>query len=83
MVVSMSYPGCMGDDSDIRRRMGSVRQRGDALQVRLFAGRDPVTSRDRYLTATIQGTDKAAHKKADDKLSEFRTQVIKDLSVFG
>jgi len=29
------------------------------------------------LTATIRGTDKAARKRAEDKLSEFRTQVLK------
>lgn len=67
----------MDEDSDARRKLGSVRQRGEALQVRLFAGRDPVTGRDRYLTASIKGTDKAAHRKADDKLAEFRAQVIK------
>jgi integrase len=80
MTLSMSYPGEMDGDSETRRRTGSVRQRGDALQVRLFAGRDPVTGRDRYLTATIKGTDKAAHKKANDKLAEFRTQVVKQRS---
>jgi integrase len=77
MALSMSYPGCMDGDAETRRRTGSVRQRGNALQVRLFAGRDPVTGRDRYLTDTIKGTDKAAHKKANDKLAEFRAQVLK------
>ncbi|MDQ3764750.1 MAG: N-terminal phage integrase SAM-like domain-containing protein [Actinomycetota bacterium] len=50
------------------------------MQVRLFAGKDPVTGRDVYLTASIQGTDKKAHKKAEDKLAEFRTQVNKQRS---
>lgn len=65
----------MGGESGPGRRTGSIRQRGNALQVRLFAGVDPVTGKDIYLTATIRGTDKAAHKEATDKLSEFRTQV--------
>jgi hypothetical protein len=29
-----------------------------------------------YLTATIKGADKAAQRRAKDKLSEFRTQVL-------
>ncbi|MEO7195424.1 MAG: hypothetical protein ABIZ05_11475 [Pseudonocardiaceae bacterium] len=62
------------------RRRGSIRECGSALQVRLFAGRDPVTGRDVYLTASIQGTDKKAHKLAEDKLAEFRTQVNKQRS---
>jgi integrase len=67
----------MDGDREARRRVGSVRQRGNALQVRLFAGPDPVTGKDVYLAATIKGTDKAAHKRAQDKLAEFRTQVLK------
>lgn len=62
------------------RRRGNIRQRGSSLQVRLFAGKDPVTGRDVYLTASIPGTDKKAHKKAEDKLAEFRTQVNKQRS---
>jgi hypothetical protein len=45
------------------RRRGSIRQRGSALQVRFFAGKDPVTGRDVYLTASTPGTDKKAHKR--------------------
>jgi hypothetical protein len=33
-----------------------------------------------YLTASIPGTDKKAHKSAEDKLAEFRTQVNKQRS---
>jgi integrase len=53
------------------------------LQVRLFAGKDPVTGRDvylAYLAASIPGTDRKAHKRAEDKLAEFRTQVNKQRS---
>jgi integrase len=62
------------------RRRGNIRQRGSSLQVRFFAGKDPVTGRDVYLTASISGTDRKAHKRAEDKLAEFRTQVNKQRS---
>jgi len=38
---------------------------------------DPVTDKDTYLTATVKGTDKAARGQANDKLAEFRAQVLK------
>jgi integrase len=62
------------------RRRGSIRERGSSLQVRLFAGKDPVTGRDVYLAVSIPGTDKKARKRAEDKLAEFRTQVNKQRS---
>src|SRR5829696_4293846 len=67
-------PPHMADDISNGRKVGSIRQRGDRLQVRLLAGRDLVTGKDVYLTATINGTDKAARKRAEDKLAEFRTR---------
>lgn len=70
----------MDGDDRAPRRTGSIRRRGDSLQVRLFSGVDPVTGKDQYLTATVRGTDRAAHKKAEDKLSEFRTQVLNQRS---
>src|SRR5207237_6443860 len=72
--------GLMVRASAARRPKGSIRERSGSLQVRLFSGRDPVTGKDVYLTATIPGTDKAAWDKADDKLAEFRTQVNKQRS---
>jgi hypothetical protein len=56
---------------------GNIEERGGALRVRLYAGTDPVTRRQVYLRATISGTDKTAYRKADDKLSEFRAQVLR------
>jgi integrase len=53
----------MVQPEDPGRRRGNIRQRGSSLQVRFFAGKDPVTGRDVYLTASIAGTDKKAHKK--------------------
>lgn len=48
-----------------RRKRGNVRVRGNSLQVRVYAGVDPVTGKPNYLTETIKGTDKAAHRLAD------------------
>jgi integrase len=70
----------MAQPEEPGRRRGSIRQRGSSLQVRFFAGKDPVTGRDVYLTASISGTDRKAHKRAEDKLAEFRTQVNKQRS---
>ncbi|WP_246108037.1 site-specific integrase [Saccharothrix saharensis] len=70
----------MGRVSAARRPKGNIRERGNSLQVRYFAGRDPVTGKDVYLTATIPGRDDAAYRKAEDKLAEFRTQVNKQRS---
>ncbi|MGH3871426.1 MAG: hypothetical protein ACRDSR_07925 [Pseudonocardiaceae bacterium] len=39
-----------------------------------------MTGRDVYLTKSIAGTDRKAHKRAEDKLAEFRTQVNKQRS---
>ena len=61
MVASMN---CLSDavgmtsDSGTGRRRGSIRQHSGSLQVRVFAGQDPVTHRDRYLSDTIKGTDR-------------------------
>jgi hypothetical protein len=70
----------MGRVSAARRPKGYIRERGNALQVRYFAGRDPVTGKDVYLTASVPGLDDAAYEKAEDKLAEFRTQVDKQRS---
>ncbi|KOV80096.1 tyrosine recombinase XerC [Nocardia sp. NRRL S-836] len=53
------------DGSQDRRTRGSIRVRGNSLQVRVFAGKDPVTNKDVYLTESVRGTDKAAYKTAD------------------
>jgi integrase len=65
--------------SDGRQR-GRIEERGDSLRVVYYAGLDPVTGRRSYLRETIKGTDKAAYRRAEDKLSEFRTQVVKQRS---
>lgn len=62
------------------RKRGQIEERGDSLRVAYYAGLDPVTHKRSYLRETIKGTDKAAYKKAEDKLAEFRTQVAKQQS---
>lgn len=66
--------------SDTARRKGNIEERGGALRVRLYAGLDPVTGKPSYKRATIQGTDDAAWRKAEDKLTEFRAEVLKQRS---
>lgn len=39
-----------------------------------------MTDRQFYLRATVAGTNTTAYRKAEDKLSEFRTQVLKQRS---
>jgi hypothetical protein len=77
MAADMTYRRIMAAMRSGGRQRGNIEERGGALRVRLYAGTDPVTHRQVYLRATIPGTDKAAHRKAEDKLSEFRTQVLK------
>jgi hypothetical protein len=60
-----------GDRSEPRRR-GSIRTRGGSLQVRVYAGQDPVTRRDRCLSETIKGTDRAARRKAEKTLTRLQ-----------
>ncbi|MEV0681169.1 tyrosine-type recombinase/integrase [Actinosynnema sp. NPDC050436] len=68
------------DTSEERRRRGSVRQRGNSLQVRVFAGVDPVTGKDVYLSETVKGTTKAAHKQADKVMTRLLAEVDRQRS---
>lgn len=67
--------------SDTGRTKGNIEERGDSLRAWLYAGIDPVTGRQSYLRETIPGTDDVAWRKADDKLTEFRAQVLKQRNV--
>jgi integrase len=58
-----------------RRKRGNVRVRGNSLQVRVYAGVDPVTGKPNYLTETIKGTDKAAQRLADKAMTRLQAQV--------
>jgi integrase len=58
-----------------RRPRGSVRQRSRSLQVRVYAGPDPVTGRDSYLTESVKGTDKAAQREAQKVMTKLQARV--------
>ena len=45
----------------------------------VYAGLDPVTGRRSYLRETINGTNDAAWRKAENKLTELRARVIKQM----
>ena len=57
------------------RRRGSVRVRGGSLQVRVFAGADPVTGTDRYLSESVKGTDRAARREAEKVMARLQAEV--------
>ena len=59
------------------RQRGSIRQRGGSFQVRVYAGPDPVTGRDRYLTESVRGADRAARKRAEKALTRLQAEVDK------
>jgi hypothetical protein len=61
--------------SENSRVRGSVRARGNSLQVRVYAGVDPVTGKPTYLTETIKGTDKAAHRLANKAMTKLQARV--------
>ncbi|MBB5808352.1 integrase [Saccharothrix ecbatanensis] len=63
------------DSSEERRRRGSVRRRGNSLQVRVSAGVDPVTGKDVYLTETVKGVTRAAYKQADKLMTKLLAEV--------
>lgn len=56
--------------SDDRRKRGNIRQRGNALQVRVYTGLDPVTGKESYLNETVRGTDKAAYRQAEKVMTK-------------
>ena|GEM_PF-3432348 len=49
--------------------------RGGSLQVRVFAGVDPVTGRDRHLSESVKGTDHAARRQADKVIARLQSEV--------
>lgn len=49
---------------------GSMRQRGDSWQLRVFAGRDPVTGRKRWIAQTVHGGKRAAQRELANLIAE-------------
>ncbi len=47
-----------------------MRQRGDTWQLRVFAGRDPVTGRKRWVAKTVRGGKRAAQRELANLIAE-------------
>lgn len=47
-----------------------MRQRGDAGQLRVFAGRDPVTGRKRWIAKTVHGGKRTAQREMANLIAE-------------
>lgn len=62
------------EHSDSRDR-GRIEERAKTLRVIVYAGIDPVTGKRQYLRETVQGTDKAARKRAEKALTKLLNQV--------
>jgi hypothetical protein len=41
----------------------------------VYAGTDPVTGRDRYLTESVKGTDRAAQRRAEKVMTRLLAEV--------
>ncbi|MDI2031698.1 tyrosine-type recombinase/integrase [Saccharopolyspora sp. TS4A08] len=59
------------------RSRGRIEERARTLRVIVYAGIDPVTGKRVYLRETIQGTDRAAHKRAEKVLNKLLAQADK------
>jgi integrase len=69
-----TVPNMPGEDSE-RRKRGRIERRGNTLRVRVYAGDDPVTGKRVYRSETVQGTDRAAEKKAGKILTRLLAEV--------
>lgn len=76
-LLAWDHPRLMAKSttSDNTPKRGNVRVRGNSLQVRVYAGIDPVTGKPNYLAETVKGTDKAAYKQANKVLTRLQAQV--------
>jgi len=52
-----------------------IRKRGDGLQVQVYAGRDPLTGRKRWVSRQVSGQTKASHRQAKKVEAELLEQV--------
>jgi integrase len=52
-----------------------IRKRGSGLQVQVYAGRDPLTGRKRWVSRQVQGQTKASHRQAKKVEAELLEQV--------
>jgi hypothetical protein len=54
---------------------GVIRKRGSGLQVQVYAGRDPLTGRKRWVSRQVPGQTKAAYRQAKKVEAELLEQV--------
>ena len=52
-----------------------IRKRGSGLQVQVYAGRDPLTGRKRWVSRQVPGQTKASHRQAKKVEAELLEQV--------
>jgi hypothetical protein len=52
-----------------------IRKRGGSLQVQVFAGRDPLTGRKRWLSRQVRGQTKTAYREAKKVEAQLLEQV--------
>src|SRR6266511_5254939 len=57
------------------RQRGRIEHRGNALRVSVYGGLDPVSGKRVYLRETIQGTDRAAERKARSAMARLVARV--------
>lgn len=65
----------MGSARSEGRQRGRIETRGKTLRVVVHAGTDPVTGKRSYIRETINGTGKAAYKRAERALNKLLSQV--------
>lgn len=65
----------MADQEAERRGRGRIEHRGNVLRVRVYAGDDPVTGKRVYRSETVQGTDRAAEKRAAKVLTRLLAEI--------
>src|SRR5580700_8189012 len=55
---------------------GSMRQRGDGWELRVYRGRDPLTGRKRWTSRTVHGGKREAERALNALIAEFDDQPI-------
>jgi integrase len=65
----------MAGHDNANRPRGRIERRGNSLRVRVYAGDDPVTGKRVYRSETVQGTDRAARRRAEKALIRLLAEV--------
>ena len=72
MALLLSPPGCQWRANVHRgsHLKGLIRQRGDAWELRVYLGNDPVTSKQRYASRAVRGGKREAQRVLNEMVSE-------------